>query len=468
MAMDRRAFIGAGAAACLLGAGRAGEASAIRELRLHVAPGSARLVPEPYPATEVWAYNGMVPGPEIRVRQGQRLRVVVDNGLTEETTVHWHGIRLPNAMDGVPYLTQPPIPPGGTFIYELGTPDAGTFWYHPHSRSLEQVGRGLAGVLIVEEPEPPVVDRDVTWVLDDWRLTAEAAISPDFGQMMDVSHAGRIGNTVTVNGRIVETFGVRAGERLRLRLVNVANARIFALEFQGHAPVIVALDGQPVEPHAPDGGRVVLAPAQRADLILDLAGRPGERHAVIDDNYPRSAYRLLDLAYAPEPPLRERPPPVAALPANPLPEPDLATAQRHIVALTGGMMGGMQSAMVEGRPTDPGEMMRRGLAWAINGVAATGHVHEPMAVLARGHSHVVEIHNHTAWPHPMHLHGHGFRVVSRDGAAVARAEWRDTVLLTPEERVAIAFVADNPGDWMFHCHILEHQAGGMTGVVRVA
>ena len=121
----------------------------------------------------------------MRVRQGERLRITVENRLAEETTVHWHGLRVPNAMDGVPHLTQPPIAPGASFVYEFDVPDAGTYWYHPHQRSFEQVGRGLYGPLIVEEREPIEVDRDVTWVLDDWRLLPDAQISDDFGNMMD-------------------------------------------------------------------------------------------------------------------------------------------------------------------------------------------------------------------------------------------------------------------------------------------
>ena len=141
-------------------------------MRVRAAPASVRLVPEPYGETPVWCYDGNVPGPEIRVRQGDRLRVVLDNALGEDTTIHWHGLRLPNAMDGVPDVTQPPVHPGETFAYEFDAVDAGTFWYHPHANSLEQVARGLYGVLVVEEREPALrVDRDVTWVLDDWRMT---------------------------------------------------------------------------------------------------------------------------------------------------------------------------------------------------------------------------------------------------------------------------------------------------------
>jgi FtsP/CotA-like multicopper oxidase with cupredoxin domain len=159
-----------------------------RDVTLVARSARVPLAGQPYPDTDVWAYDGLLPGPEIRVRQGERLRVRVENGLAEETTVHWHGIRVPNAMDGVPHLTQKPIAPGETFVYEFDCPDAGTYWYHPHQRSFEQVGRGLAGALIVEEVTPPAVDRDVTWVLGDWRLMNDASISGDFGHMRDISH----------------------------------------------------------------------------------------------------------------------------------------------------------------------------------------------------------------------------------------------------------------------------------------
>jgi FtsP/CotA-like multicopper oxidase with cupredoxin domain len=283
-----------------------------------------------------------VPGPEIRVRLGQSLGVAVDNRLDGDTTVHWHGLRIAKAMDGVPGLTQPPIAAGASFAYEFTPPDAGSFWYHPHVRSSEQQGRGLHGVLIVDEPSPIAVDRDIVWVLDDWRLTRDAAVHERFGNLMDASHAGRIGNTVTLNGRLADEVAVRAGERVRLRLVNTANARIFALTFAGHAPSVVALAGQPVASHASDGGRLVLAPAQRVDLILDMAGTPGSRHRVVDSRDPRRPYRFVDLVYDRARPVRASPldAPIR-LAANNLAEPDLATARRHDIVLAGGAMGRM-------------------------------------------------------------------------------------------------------------------------------
>lgn len=453
------------------------QAAGVREFSLWAAPGLVQLVPEPHGETPAWCYNGTVPGQQIRVRQGERLRIVVENGLAEETTVHWHGLRVPNAMDGVPHLNQRPIAPGETFLYEFDAVDAGTFWYHPHQRSFEQVGRGLYGPLIVEEPEPPRVDRELIWVLDDWRLTNSADISNDFGNRHDMSHNGRIGNTVTINGRVPDALPVRSGERIRLRLINAANARIFGLDFQGHAPTVIALDGQPVTPHAPAGGLVVLGPAMRADIILDLTGMPVSRVTVIDRFYRGLEYRLLDLIYD-RTPFRDTTPdwPIA-LPANPLPEPDIAAAHRHEVIFNGGMMGGMVMAEMGGSMGEGGRngmgggmmgmMHGRGI-WFINGKAAEGHVLDPMLTLRRDRAHVIAMTNATAWHHPIHLHGHSFRVISRNGEPTRHREWQDTVLMAPRERVEIAFVADNPGDWMFHCHILEHQAGGMMGVIRVA
>ncbi|MCL4764492.1 MAG: multicopper oxidase domain-containing protein, partial [Burkholderiales bacterium] len=300
------------------------------------------LLGDPWPDTDVWAYEGSVPGPLLRVPQGGTLRVRVVNDLAAPTSVHWHGVRLPNAMDGVPHVTQPPIAPhGGTFDYAFACPDAGTFWYHPHAASHGQVALGLHGALLVDEPAPPAVDRDVLWVLDDWRLRRDGSVSPDFGSAFDATHAGRIGNTVTINGRLPGRFEVAPGERLRLRLLNVANARIFALRFEGHAPSLIATDGMPCEPHAPDGGLVVLGPGMRADVVLDCAGAPGATLRVVDEFVARDAYEVVTLAYGTgrrrAAPLRD----VVVLPPNPVPAPDLARAVRHRIAFTGGMGGAM-------------------------------------------------------------------------------------------------------------------------------
>ncbi|RUV52770.1 multicopper oxidase family protein, partial [Mesorhizobium sp. M5C.F.Ca.IN.020.14.1.1] len=266
----------------------------------------------------------------------------------------------------------------------------------------------------------------------------------------------------TINGRVPDTFAVRTGERIRLRLINAANARIFSPDFAGHEPVAIALDGQPVAPHAPAGGRVVLGPAMRADLILDMTGKPGSRVSISDRFYEGLGYKLVELVYD-DTPLRERAPDwPLALPANSLPEPDLETASRNEVVFAGGMMGEMvaQDMGESMGPVAPGGMMRdmnsmmgmmqamnSSTAWFINGVAAdeASHDMKPALTLERNKSHVIAMANATAWHHPIHLHGHSFRVISRNGQPTRNREWQDTVLISPREKVEIAFVADNSG-----------------------
>lgn len=441
-------------------------AKPVRQFKLAAVKGRVSLVGKRHPDTDVWCYDSRVPGPEIRARQGEPVSIVVENRLTEDTTVHWHGIRLPIAMDGVPGISQPPIRPGESFAYEFTPPDAGTFWYHPHADTLQQLGRGMAGALIVEEPQPVAVDRDVLWMITDWRLKSDAQIASGFGNGMDAAMSGRVGNTVTINGAISDGETVRAGERVRLRLVNGALARIMALRFEGHRPVVVAIDGQPCEPHEPEGGRVLLGPAMRVDLTLDMQGEPGRRYRVVDDFYDGLSYWLTELAYDTQPPLREHSlgAPLT-LPRNPVPEPDLATAERHELRLQGGMMGGGAMAGMGGM-SDTSHA-----TWAINGMSMTGDGQSgmpPLLTLQLGRSCVLTLRNDTAWWHPMHLHGHSFRVLRRNGTDVPHRQWADTVLVPPKEAVDIAFVADNPGDWMLHCHIGDHQVSGMMTVLRIA
>jgi len=461
-AISRRALLLAGGGLVLVTAARPRAVRAFtgREYRIMAAPAQAPLVGGNHPQTEVWAYDAKVPGPTLRVRQGQPVRMVIENRLDQETTVHWHGIRLPNAMDGVPSLTQPPIKPGESFVYEFTPPDAGTFWYHPHANSLQQLGRGLAGVLIVEEAGPVAVDRDITWMIMDWRLTSEGQIAAGFGNAMEAAMSGRVGNTVTLNGGISTDEPVRAGERVRLRLVNGSLARIIALRIEEHRPIVVAIDGQPCDPHEPEGGRLLLGPAMRIDVVIDMQGKPGQRYRVVDDFYDGLAYWLTHLAYDKAPPVRARPIDAPLeLVRNPLPEPDLATAERYELVLQGGMMGG-------------GMMGGMGHAvWTINGTSMTGDGHAgmpPLRTLKLGQSYLLTMRNETAWWHPMHFHGHSFRVLSRNRLPVPHHQWSDTVLLPPKETVDVAFVADNPGDWMLHCHVTDHMMAGLMTVLRIA
>ena len=482
----RAALLGGGAAMLQLaarparGATRMGAATQRRviDMILVAAPGIAPVRGGTMPGTPVWAYGGRVPGPEIRARQGDRLRVLVENRLSEATTVHWHGIRLPNAMDGVPGLTQRAIPPGGRFRYEFDLPDAGTFWYHPHQRSFVQVARGLYGALVVEEAAPSPFARELTWVLGDWRLQEDGKILEDFGNESDVMHEGRIGNFVTINGRTPEALVLRPGERVRLRLVNAASARNFALSFEGHNPWIVALDGQPVTPHEPEDGRIVLGAAMRADIVLDGIGQPGKIYRVVDDFYEHGAYVINAINTADGPRETRAPSPPPPLPGNALAKPDIRSATRVEMVFRGGMEGNDASGAMRHRPLtmeiSPDRRGTGGQGTGGHGIGGHGIGREhdarhgsPFLVVRRGKTVVFSLRNETDWHHPMHVHGHSFLVVSHNGKAPRHRQWRDTLLLKPREAAEIAFVADNPGFWMVHCHVLDHQDNGMMAMFRV-
>lgn len=463
MSVSRRRFLASAATLALAGAsaGRtAAPRASPRPPSLRAAPARARLAPPEYPETPVWSYDGRVPGPVLRSAQGGRLARRFVNDLPQPSTVHWHGIRIVNSMDGVPGLTQAPVPAGGEFLYDFVTPDAGTYWYHAHHKAWEQMARGLYGALIVEESRPPRVDRDEVLLIDDWRLAEDARIHESFGSMRDWSHAGRIGNWTTVNGREEFRLPVRRRERLRLRLANAANARVFVLEARGMEGWTVALDGQPLDAPTPTG-RVTLAPAQRADLVVDVTAASGTEAQLV--SFERD-HALVIAAFDVAGQAREaRLPAPTALPANPVPPlGDLGDARQAMLRMEGGAMGGMREALLDGRTLGIRELVQAGRAWAFNGLA--GMPREPLFSAARGETVRVAMVNDTAWPHAMHLHGHHFRRLDAHGRP---GPLRDTVLIDRHESAEIAFVADNPGDWLFHCHMLEHAVAGMCTWMRV-
>lgn len=419
---------------------------------------------------DVLAYGAAWPSPVLRVKQGQPFQATVTNHLQQDTTVHWHGIRVPNAMDGVPHLTQPPIPPGGSFTYAFTPPDAGTYWYHPHANSLEQMGRGLAGLLIVEEENTQPFDRDIAWLLQDWRLDDAGQIAGRFGSMMDAAMAGHVGNSVTINGAPTTDLVLRPNERIRFRLANASLARIYALEFSGLRPIVIATDGQPCEPHEPEGGRVLLGPAMRVDLVLDAIGKAGEIHAIRDTFYDGLSYTLCSLRLDGAALRNATLGPVAALPPNPLPAPDLSSAVRQDIILQGGMMGGGKMKGMGGMMGQAMPGMSGGPVWAINGMSMTGDgasKMEPAFTLQRGQTCLLAMRNDTAWAHTMHIHGFSTRLLTRNGQPVPHTQWQDTIYLDPADKIECAFVADNPGDWMLHCHITDHQMAGLMTMFRV-
>ncbi|MFY0692897.1 MAG: multicopper oxidase family protein [Paracoccaceae bacterium] len=455
--LNRRQFLAGSTAATLIPAtGMAAPAP----VRLEPAPARVQLAPPSYPITDVWAYNGSVPGQTLRFKQGARLHAELVNGLEQPTTIHWHGLRLPNNMDGVPDFSQPVVQPGGTFDYEFDLPDAGTYWYHPHAGALEQVARGLSGPLIIEEATPPDVDAEHVLVIDDWRLTEEAKIHESFESGRDLSHAGRLGNYVTANGSGDLQLPARAGARMRLRLINTANARIFSIELQGLEGWIVALDGMPLE--KPEKAETVsLATAQRADLIVDVTAAPGEEAFLIsrerDEGFALTTFKVSDQA------AQARRGAPAPLPPNILPEIQLDGAKTARMLMEGGAMRWLDSAAYKGRQMGGRELAQEGQFWALNGMV--GMPDDPLVSASLGETVRVALGNDTRFPHAIHLHGHHFRDVQPDGAL---GPLRDTILLQPGRAREIAFVADNPGKWMFHCHMLSHQISGMMTWIEVS
>ena len=460
--LTRRAFNGSLLALSAAGSGLPRLAFADEIPVLTAREGTAQLAPPAYPPTAIWGFDGKVPGPVLRVAQGARLQRRFRNDLPQASTIHWHGIRIANAMDGVPGMTQQTVAPGTEFLYDFTLPDAGTYWYHPHNRSWEQMARGLYGALIVEEKAgAPEVDSEEVLLIDDWRLAEGAQIADGFGALHDWAHAGRIGNWITVNGQGAWSRQVARNSRHRLRLVNTANARIFSLEVRGLAGWVIALDGMPLDsPHPLD--RLTLAPAQRADLIVDVVAADGEEALLIsherDGEYAIASFTVSGSAQG------DRLPAPAPLPPADLPGlGDVTQARTARLVMEGGAMGRMTGAMMGGRMMDMRAMAGAGKVWAFNGMADMPDT--PLIEAARNETIRIAMTNDTAWPHAMHLHGHHFRQLAQDGSV---GPLRDTLLINRGADAEIVFVADNPGDWLLHCHMLEHAAGGMMTWIRVA
>jgi FtsP/CotA-like multicopper oxidase with cupredoxin domain len=398
----------------------------------------------------VWAYNGQVPGPILHATVGERIRVRFTNRLPIDTTVHWHGVRLPNAMDGAPGLTQPPIRPGESFVYEFVPKDAGTFWFHPHLRSSEQIERGLFGVLVVAEQTPPGFSRDAVWVLDDWRLGSTGEIDPRFNTPHDLMHDGRWGNVVTVNGHLSETLEVRPGERLRLRLVNTANGRVFAPDFAGVRAEVIAVDGMYAAHPLPATG-FELAPGNRLDLDVTIPTDAAGRTITIVDRFTRTPFPLASIRVTGAP---------VATPTFASPARAHVPAWRHALNVA---------------PTHSFELQAQrggpyGITWTLNGEAyadPADHAHHQRVPFPLGRFLRVRFVNASYRLHPMHVHGMFFKVLARNGTPVDEPYWRDTTLVHGQETVDVGLVPLDPGLWMLHCHILEHAESGMMTTVEV-
>ena len=418
-------------------------AGEFKEYKMVARQGQWSIVP-PY-STSVWAYNGTVPGPVIRIKLGDTLKLTIKNELTQATTIHWHGVRVPNAMDGVPGVTQRAIQPGESFTYQFTPKDAGTFWFHPHVNAAEQVERGLHGVLIVEDPEAPVYTQDLAWVLDDWLFSKAGEIYDQFVTRHDLAHDGRWGNLLTVNGKYQPTFKVKAGERVRIRMVNVANARVFLPVVAQLSPLVIAVDGMLAKsPFA--FKQFYIVPGNRVDLDLIIPADAAGKTFTVQDTFSRNN---IDLAFIQIESAAAVVTPVFKAPQArhfPLWSDALKILVEHEFILNAKRGGAY------------------GISWTIDDKAwPEGKPYE----LKAGKFTRLRMTNKSSRLHPMHLHGQFFRVIARNGLKVEELFWRDTVLIGPKESIDIALVPMDKGVWANHCHILEHAEAGMMSTILV-
>lgn len=431
---------------------QAGDPGPATEIRIDLTASVAKLQLVPGTTTEVYSYNGQVPGPVLEFREGDRVRVHFRNQLPETTTVHWHGMHLPFPSDGSPFH---PVAPGEDYEYAFtvqpGT--AGTYWYHPHPdhSTGRQVARGLYGGIVVraaDDPLPSMTERLL--VLSDNRFLDDGA----FDLPEPHSHQGRVdfengreGSVLFVNGKVMPELTIRSGDVQRWRVVNASAGRFYRLSIPGHRLLHVGSDGglfeRPVEVD-----ELLLASAERVEFLVRGTGAPGSSVTVQslpydryipqtrphDWNQPRD---LLVLRYEDRPPV----PPVA-LPTvlRPIPALDPAKAtQTRVMVMSQGLINGLQM-----------DMKRIDVSAAL------------------GATEIWQIENVVGMDHPFHLHGFQFQVLDRDGVPEPFRSWKDTVNVPRHQTVRFIVRYDNfPGMWMFHCHILDHEDHGMMGVLEV-
>jgi FtsP/CotA-like multicopper oxidase with cupredoxin domain len=399
---------------------------------------------------DAWTYDGGIPGPLIRAHVGDRVIVHFTNHLPQPTTVHWHGIRVPIQMDGVPEVSQPAVQMGGTFTYDFVVPDAGLYWYHPHVMSAAQVGFGLYGALLVEDPAEQVGVADETViVLSDIGINDHGVLdAPDSGGSTGMAF-GREGGYVLVNGKVRPRLVVRSGAPERWRIVNAAKSRFFQMDLDGQKFTRIGGDGGLLE-HPVTLDSLVIAPGERADVVVAPKLAPGSELQILSFPFNRgygsvefrTAEQLMTLAAADLPPYdgvvapqtRRTIEPLSTSGATPV-DIEFTLAQRADGTFEYGISG---SPFAKRHPISakPGETQ----VWTIV--------------------------NKTKWSHPFHLHGFFFQVLDEKGNHIEPLEWKDTVNVPLEQTVKLVVrYDDRPGAWMFHCHILDHADGGLMGMV---
>jgi len=400
--------------------------------------------------------DGRYPGPEIRVRAGSSLRVAVNNGLADSpTSIHWHGLLVPAGMDGVPDVANYPIAAGRVYVYEFPLRQNGTYWYHSHWQLQEQVG--LAGPLIIESSDDPHVDRDVAVMLGDWLHGSPYAALDVLKKGPPPSPSGAPAkmegkpdlsdlayDAFLLNGRGTQdpwTLKAKRGARIRLRIINAGASTYFRVRLDGHPLTITHADGLAVRPVTVD--HILMGMAETYDVQVTLAKSGSYTlHAMAQDGSGQAIGVLHTSDVAPKANL--------ALPAfdgRELDYRDLRAAAP--TTLPAGPARTFELAL-------GGNMAR--YIWTINGEA---YPNTAPLLIRRGERVQIAMRNDTSMWHPMHLHGHFFRVLQGAGDD---APLKHTVNVAPKGTARIEFIADNPGRWIFHCHNLYHFEAGMARV----
>ncbi len=400
-------------------------------------------------STPVWTYGGSLPGPLVKAKLGDKVIIHFKNSLPEATTIHWHGLRVSNQMDGVPGVTQPPIEPGAEFKYEFTLDDAGTYWYHPHVNSAAQVGWGMYGPIVVEDPnDPKEFGDDLVLVMSDMSLnTRDGSFFPENagGDFTDLF--GKEGTVVLVNGKVRPTLRVRKGKQQRWRVINASRSRYIPIRLRDHTFTILGGDNG-LAARSQEAGRVVVTPSERADIVFMPMHEPGTTHTFrwIPFNrgfgtvYGRASVPMMDI----ETVMQD-----AVIP-EPIPE-----QLRNIDALD---LSKAIEKNLEMTISDANDQIVMGF----NGIPYWSM----MPIEAKvGETHIWNLINNSDFNHPFHLHGYFFQVLDEDRIP----QWKDTVDVPVGETVRIAVNFEGrPGMWMYHCHILDHAEAGMMGQLWVA
>lgn len=417
--------------------------------------------------TKVWAYNAAVPGTPIMATVGDDIVVEATNRLKVATSIHWHGLEVPNDQDG----TMAAIEPGKSFTYRFKVTTPGTYWYHSHTRPvLDQNDMGLYGAFVVKAPEDAKYASDQTFVLDDWYL------GPRGERLVGTARGGmeRLGNLETVNGKTgdaIPPLSVTQGELHKWRFINASTAAVHTLKLSKGQFRVTHTDGHPLtQPYATD--TLVIQPGERFDVEYAATGTPNSLERI--ESADRDLGLSIPLVYGAGTQVAATSPFVApaskAFPGIAAKQADYTLELNSRMASTMGQddgmgMGGMMM-MDHGSASGSGSMP---MEWTIN-----GKIFPDTDSLTAKVGQVVKVkfvNKDTQMMHPMdhpiHLHGTYFQVVTINGKAPERETWKDTIAVPAGGSVEIAFQFKNPGDWMLHCHILDHEDNGMMTVVKV-